>query len=171
MIKLLLAGGRSFFFSTKSLYLPITKNILQIFTFAPAIILNNFHLYTLFQVAWAGFIKPKQITYTIAKKATTLFHDLYLTRSDVIFFKKDEYATLKLKQSKTNTNHIKVLIMLIATNNSICSVTVLCSFFTHNFQSLHTLFLPLRMPYSLNNILLISYKQNYCLIEFQLQIF
>lgn len=134
-MKLLLAGGRSFFPSTKLLCLPITKNILQILTSAPAYTLNDLNLYTAFKVTWAGFMRLGEITYTAAEKVTTLFKDLHLTRSDITFSEK--YATLRLKRSKTNTNHTRVLIMLAATNDSTCPVTALRSLFTHNPQPPH----------------------------------
>lgn len=134
-MKLLLAGSRSFFPSTKSLCLPITKNILQILTSAPVYTLNDLNLYTAFKVAWAVFMRLGEITYTAARKVTTLFKDLHLTRSGVTFSEK--YATLRLKRSKTNTNHTGVLIMLAATNNSTCPVIALRSLFTHDLQPPH----------------------------------
>lgn len=42
-------------------------------------------------------MKLEKITYTVAKKATTLFKDFYLTRLDVTFSEKDQYITFRLK--------------------------------------------------------------------------
>lgn len=64
-----------------------------------------------------------------------LFKDLYLTRSDITFCENDQYATLRLKRSKTNANHTRVLIMLAATTSPYCPVLALCSLFTHDPQS------------------------------------
>ena len=44
---------------------------------------------------------------------------------------------LRHKQSKTDTNHTGVLIMLAATNDATCPVTALRSLFTHNPQPPH----------------------------------
>lgn len=138
-MKLLLAGGRSFFLLTKSFRLLITKDILQILINPPPTFINNLNLDTVFKVAWANFMKLGKFTYTANKKADLLFKDLHLTRSDIIFSKHDQYAILRLKHNKTNTNHTKIRIMLAVTRDSTCPVTALRFLFTHNPQSPHAL--------------------------------
>ena len=124
-MKLLLAGGRSFFSFTKSFCLPITKDILHIFKTLPQNSVNNFNLDTVFKIAWVGFMKLKELTYTTAKKADPFFKNIYLTRSDINFSEQDPYGILRLKRSKTDTNHTRVFIMLAATKNLTCPITTL----------------------------------------------
>lgn len=149
---LLLAGGRSFFPSTKSLRLPIRKDILQILTSTPPHNLDDLNLETAFKVAWAGFVRLGELTYTAGEKASPSFKELHLTRSDITFSERDQYATLRLKRSKTDTNHTGVLIMLAATKYSTCPVTALRSLFTHDPQLPHA---PL---FSFNNV---SFSRQY----------
>lgn len=58
----------------------------------------------------------REITYTQLKKQSPLLKNLHLIRFDITFFESDQYATLRLKQSKTDVNHTGVLIILAATN-------------------------------------------------------
>lgn len=136
-IKLLLAGGRSFFPSTKSLRLPITKNIFQILTNFPPISINDLNLNTAFKVAWAGFMRLGELTDTANKKADPSFKDLHFKKSDITFSEQDQCAMLRLKRSKTDTNHTRVRIMLAATKDPTCPVTALRSLFIHDPQSSH----------------------------------
>ena len=136
-MKLLLAGGKLFFLFTKSLYLPITKNILHILRTPLPNSVNNFNLDIVFKVAWAGFIKLKKLTYITVKKADPFFKNIHLTKLDIIFSEQDQYAMLRLKCRKTNTNHTGVLIMLAATKNFTCPVTFLRFLFTHHPQSFY----------------------------------
>ena len=138
-MKFLLAGGRSFFSFIKFLYLPIIKDILYIIRTSSLNFVNNFNLDTAFKIAWAGFMKLKKLIYTIAKKANLSFKNIHLTRSDITFSKQDQYAILRLKCSKTDTNYTGILIILVATKNLTCLVTALYSLFTHYLQPPHTL--------------------------------
>lgn len=100
--------------------------------------INDLNLNTAFKVAWAGFMRLGEITYTDPKKRADSFKDLHLICSDITFSENDQYATLRrLKRSKTDTNHIGVLIMLAATNQPTCPVTALRWLFTHNPQQPH----------------------------------
>ena len=137
-MKILLAGGRSFFLLTKSLYLPIIKDILLIVKTLSENSVNNFNLDTALKVTWARFIKLKKLTYTTAKKADPSFKNIHLTKSDIIFSEQDKYAMLRLKRSKTDTNHTGVFIMLAATKNLTYLVTALRFLFTHHSQPPHT---------------------------------
>lgn len=62
-MKLLLAEGRSFFSSTKTLRLPITKDILRLVTTTPPTTINELNLDTAFKVAWAGFMRLEELSY------------------------------------------------------------------------------------------------------------
>lgn len=89
---------------------------------------------TAFKVAWAGFMRIRELTYTAVEKNKPSFKDPYFTRADITFSEQDQYAMLRLKQSKTDTSHIGNLIMLAATRNFTCPVTALCSLFTLDVQ-------------------------------------
>lgn len=136
-MKLLLVGGRLFFPSTKSICLPIIKNILQILTTPPPTTFNDLNLNTAYKVAWAGFMRLGELTYIATEKANPSFKDLYFTRSDITFSEQNQYAMLRLKRSKTDTNHTGVLIRLAATKDFTCPVTALHSLFTHDPQPPH----------------------------------
>ena len=133
-MKLLLQGERSFFPAIKGTRLPITKANLCTITASPPTTLNELNLDTDFKVAWAGFMRLGEIIYTEAEKRNVSFEDLHLTRCDITFSENDQYATLRLKQSKTDTNHTGVLIMLAATASPSCPVKALRSLFTHDPQ-------------------------------------
>ncbi len=80
-----------------------------------------------------------EITYTKQKKQFFSFKNLYLIHSDITFSKSDQYAILHLKQSKININHIRVHIILAATNFLCCLVEDLYRLFTYDPQSLSAL--------------------------------
>ncbi len=66
-----------------------------------------------------------KLTYTTveAKKAT--FAETGLTRSDISFAEEDQYAILRLKRSKTDTEHTGVQIILASTSEPTCPVAAL----------------------------------------------
>lgn len=136
-MKLLLAGERSFFPLTQFLLFLIIKNIFQILLNPLLISINNFNLDTAFKIVLAGFIRLGNLTYLTNKEVNLLFKDLHLTKSDIIFFKQDQYAMLRLKRSKINANHTRVCIILTVIKNSTCLMTALRSLFSHNIQSFH----------------------------------
>lgn len=76
-----------------------------------------------------------KITYTDGEKMGDSFQELHLTRSDIIFSENDQYATLRLKRSKTDANHTGILIMLAAKTSLCCPVQALRSLFTHDPQA------------------------------------
>lgn len=134
-IRLLLQGGKSFFPSAKAVRLPITKDILTALTsqISPDNI-NDLNLDAAFKVAWAGFMRLGELTYTHAEKIHSSFRDLHLTRSDITFSEHDQYVTLRLKKSKTDVNHTGALIMLAKTQDPTCPVTALRALFTRDPQ-------------------------------------
>lgn len=62
-----------------------------------------------------------------AKKIS--FEKTKLTRSDVFFAEENQYATLSLKQSKTDTEHTRVQIIFTATNDATCPISALGNLF------------------------------------------
>lgn len=78
--------------------------------------INDINLDTAFKVAWAGFLRLGEITYTHAERNNSSFKDLHITRSDVTFSKLDQYARLRLKRSKNDANQTGVLMMLAVTH-------------------------------------------------------
>lgn len=133
-MRLLLQGGTAFSPAVKVSRLPITKDILHTITSQALADINELNLHTALKVAWAGFMRLREITYTVAEKNRPSFKDLHLTRSDITFSENDQYATLRLKRSKTDTNHSGVLIMLAATNSFSCPARALRTLFTHDPQ-------------------------------------
>ncbi len=80
---------------------------------------------TVFKVAWAGFMGMEESTYTAAEAKKATFAETGLTKSDISFAEGDQYAILRLKQSKTDTEHTGVQIILAATGDPICPVAAL----------------------------------------------
>ncbi len=80
---------------------------------------------TAFKVASAGFMRIGELTYTAAEAKKAKFAETGLTGSDILFAEGDQYAILRLKQSKTNTEHTGVQIILAATDEPTCPLAAL----------------------------------------------
>ena len=133
-IALIIKGGKWLFPSKKKNRLPITKDIFKKITIEAPLTVNNLNIDTTFKVAWAGFMQLGKITYTVAEAKKALFKDIRLTKSDISFAKGDQYAILRLKQSKTNVDHTGVQIMLAATGEPTCPVSALRRLFIQNLR-------------------------------------
>lgn len=133
-LRILLQGGRSLFPSTKATRLPITREVLVALTSIQINNLNDLNLDTAFKVAWAGFMRLGELTYSDSDKKNPSFKDLFLTRSDVKISENNQYATLRLKRSKTDLNHTGVLIVLAATRTETCPVDALYRLLTQDPQ-------------------------------------
>lgn len=114
-IKLLPARGNLFFYLSKYcnflLYKIFSSSLQELFFTTK----NELNLNTKFKVVWASFIGIEELIYIITKKATTFFKHCYSIKSDIIFFKQDQYGTLRLKNNKININHTKVFIIFAKT--------------------------------------------------------
>ena len=66
-----------------------------------------------------------ELTYTAAEAKKATFAETGLTRSDISFAEGDQYAILRLKRSKTDTEHTGVQIILAATGEQTCPVAAL----------------------------------------------
>lgn len=108
-------GGRRLFSSTKRNRLPITKDILQNITEDEPFSVTDLNIDTAFKVAWTGFMRMGELTYTAAAAKKATFAETSLTRSDISFAEGDQYAILRLKLSKTNKEHTGLQIILAAT--------------------------------------------------------
>lgn len=69
---LIIKGGKRLFPSKKKNRQPITKDILEKITLEAPLTVTDLNIDTAFRVAWAGFMRLGEITYTAteAKKAT-----------------------------------------------------------------------------------------------------
>lgn len=68
---------------------------------------------------------------------------------------------LRLKRSETDSNDIKLFIMLATIKNFICPVTTLCFLFIHHLNLLIFHYCLLTIIYSFDKILLIAYTLGY----------
>ncbi len=118
-------GWRSLFPSKKQNRLPITKDILEKITEDEPVSATVLNVDTSFKVAWAGFMRMRELTYTAAEAKKATFAETSLTRLDISFAERDQYAILRLKRSKTDTEHTRVQIILSATDERTCPVAVL----------------------------------------------
>lgn len=85
-------------------------------------------------MAWAGFLRLGEITYTGTVLKKTSFSKTKVIRSDVSFAEGNQYAVLRLKESKTDTKHTGVQIILAATGERICPVAALARFYILDSQ-------------------------------------
>lgn len=66
--------------------------------------INMLNFDTAFKVAFAGFFRPGEIVYSAAEmRNAATFQATRLTRQEVRFFDKGQYATVRLKRSKSET--------------------------------------------------------------------
>lgn len=114
---------------TKVKRLPITKDLLGKITAPPPTSIEDFNTDAAFKIAWAGFPRMGEITYTAAQAKKTSFSSIKATRSDISFAEDDEYAVLRLKRSKTDIEHSGVQMILAATGEPTCPVIALCRLF------------------------------------------
>ena len=133
-IKRILSGARSLFPQIKKERLPITKDILEKITSVVPISIEDLNIDTAFKVAWAGFLRMGEFTYTNAESQARTFANTRLTRSDITFSEGDQHAILRLKRSKTDVNHTGVEIILAATEDKTCPVTALRTLFIRDPQ-------------------------------------
>ena len=114
---------------------PITKEILMQITsqLLPSPITevsktNMLNFDTAFKVAFAGFFRLGEIVYAAAEtRNATVFQATRLTRQDVRFFDKGQYATIHLKRSKSDHDHRGVTVVVTASHDSTCPVAALQS--------------------------------------------
>ena len=135
-VERILHGARYLFSHIKKKRLPITKDILEKITGATSISIEELNIDTAFKVAWAGFLRMGEFTYTEAEAQLQIFTHTKLTQSDITFSEGDQHAILRLKRSKTDIHHTGVEIILAATPNAprTCPVKALRALFTHDLQ-------------------------------------
>lgn len=75
-----------------------------------------------------------ELIYSDSDKRNPSFKDLFLTRWDAKVSESHQYATLRLKRSKTDLNHTGVFIVLAATRTETCPVDALHWLFTQDPQ-------------------------------------
>ncbi len=131
---LIIKDGRRLFPSKKRNCLPITKEILKKITEEGLLSITDLNVDTSFMVAWAGFMGMGELTYTAAEAKKATFAETSLTRSDISFAKRDQYAILRLKRSKTDTEHTWVQIILAATGEPTCLVASLRRLFIQDLR-------------------------------------
>ncbi len=93
-----------------------------------------------FKVTYKGFIRIGEITFAVAQRAAPLFIDTKVIRANISCFELNQSVTLRLKTSKTDINHTKVLIVTWATDWQNCPVTDFYNFF---FSDLKQGYVPL----------------------------
>lgn len=71
----------------------------------------------------------RKLTYIAVEAKKAMFAETSLTRLDISFAESDQYAILRLKHSKTNTEHTKVQIILAATGKRIYPIAAMKKLF------------------------------------------
>jgi hypothetical protein len=93
-------------------------------------VIDNINGNAVFCLAFTAFLYMGEFTYTIKEAADpTTFIATKLMRSDVHFMEDYNYLILRLKQSKMDTKHEGVSIIVAATGNRAYPVAALCTLF------------------------------------------
>ncbi len=119
---LIIKDGRRLFPGKKRNRLPITKEILEKITEEELLSITDLNVDTAFKIAWIGFMRMAELTYTAAEAKKATFAVTDLMRSDISFAEVDQYAIFRLNQSKTDTENTGVQIFLAATVEPTCPV-------------------------------------------------
>ncbi len=122
---LIIKGGRRLSPSKKWNRLQITKYILEKITEDEPLSVTDLNVDIVFKVAWVGFIRMGELTYTAAEAKKATFAETGITRSDISFAEGDKYAILRLKQSKTDTEHTGMQMILAAIGQRKCPIAAL----------------------------------------------
>ncbi len=92
----------------------LQKNILQNITKDEPLSVTDLNINTAFKVAWAGFIRMGELTYTAAEAKKATFAETGLTRSDISFAEGDQYAILCLKRNKSKAGLQRIVALASA---------------------------------------------------------
>ena len=88
--------------------------------------INELNIVAAAAIAFRGFLRSGEFTYEGKElQNTTTFQNTRLLRSDVTFSENNDHVSIRLKRSKTDTDHKGVEITIIASNSSTCVVQVL----------------------------------------------
>ncbi len=131
-IALIIKGGKRLFPKQKATRLTIKKHILERLTEQEPMDLDELNIDVAFKVAWAGFLSLGEIIYTSTDLKKASFSRTRVKRSDVSFAEGNQHTVLRLKQSKTDTEHTEVEIILAATGERTCQVAALARLYTLN---------------------------------------
>ena len=129
---LIIKDGRRLFSSKKRNRLRILKDILEKITEDELLSVMDLNVDTEFKVARAGFMRMGKLIYTAAEAKKATFAETGLTKSVISFAEVDQYTMLPLKQSKTDTEHSRVQIIVAATGERTCPVASLRRLFIQN---------------------------------------
>lgn len=80
-------------------------------------------------LGFAGCMRIGEFCYTAAERAQSGFADTHLTRGDITFG--DDHLLVRLKRSKTDTEHRGVTIYVAATGSAICAIKHMKELFKH----------------------------------------
>lgn len=131
---MIIKSKKKLFPKQKATYLSITKKIFKEIAKHNLIDFNKLNIDMSFMVAWAWFLRLGEIIYTSTELKKISFVRTKVTKSDVSFVKDNQYAVLRLKQSKTDTKYIRVQIVLATISEKTCLVVVLAELYTSNPQ-------------------------------------
>ena len=101
----IIKGGKCLLHRTKNPRRPIAKEILEKITEPEPITVDELNVEIAFKVAWAGSRRLGEITYTGTDLKNASFSQTSVTESDILLAEEDQYAVLRLKRSKTDTEH------------------------------------------------------------------
>jgi hypothetical protein len=132
IIKRILDGATSMNPSTTAERLPITKDILAKLVTPNAKTVKDLNFNAAATMAFAGFLRLGEITYTKAQKDSHAFTATKCTRNDITLA--EDHMTLRLKRSKTDVNHQGVSITIAASGQPDCAVQAMKHLFQNDPQ-------------------------------------
>lgn len=118
--------------------MPITKDILKQINNTEPVNIEKLNINVAFKVTWSGFLRLSEITYTENELKKASFLDTTITRSDLSFSEENQYEMLRVKQSKTDTRHTGVRIILAATDEKTYPVAALIYLYIQDPQLVNT---------------------------------
>ncbi|KAF1982035.1 hypothetical protein K402DRAFT_317844, partial [Aulographum hederae CBS 113979] len=88
-----------------------------------------------FCLAFAGFLRMGEITYTDKQRSEHSFAATKVTRSDVKISSSGDHMTFRLKRSKADKHKEGVQITIAATYDNVCPIAAMTRLFTSNPQA------------------------------------
>lgn len=111
----LIKRGQRSFFNTKTVFLPVTREIFLKTTRHKLTIVDELSINAEFKVEWVGFIHIGKISFTAAQQEALSLKKLE-NKNWYFFPRFDQFVTWRLKTSKTDVNYTGLLIVIGTTH-------------------------------------------------------
>lgn len=137
-LRRIIRGALRMFPHLNKVRLPITKRVLRKIIHRRALDVSELNFDVACKVAWAGFLRSGEFTYSQDELIDPVFVQSHLCREDITFASNGQYAIVRLKFSKTDYDHSGVEVVLAATGTDICPVAALTELFHRDPRPAHS---------------------------------